>query len=124
MQGLPVEQKLPMVLPYLQKAGLAADPPSDDVRMRLARILEAAGDRIKVAGDILDYRELFLPDDQFPFDEKAFEELRGKAEDARIAAERLLSQKEALEAQLRVSKDMLKLVHGELSQMREIKMNK
>jgi DNA repair exonuclease SbcCD ATPase subunit len=51
------------------------------------------------------------------FDEKTFEELRGEAENARIAAERLLSQKEMLEAKLRASNDMLKLVQEELSQM-------
>jgi glutamyl-tRNA synthetase len=73
MQELPIEQKLPMVLPYLQKAGLVADPAADDVQTKLTEILEAAGDRIKVAGDILDYAELFLADDQFPYDEKAFE---------------------------------------------------
>jgi exonuclease SbcC len=54
------------------------------------------------------------------FDEKAFEGLREKAEKARIAAERLLSQKETLGTQLRVSKDMLKLVQEELSQMRQM----
>jgi glutamyl-tRNA synthetase len=35
--------------------------------------VEAAGDRVKVAGDILDYSEFFVPDDQLPFDEEAFE---------------------------------------------------
>ena len=54
------------------------------------------------------------------FDEKAFEELRGQAEKARIATERLLSQKQMLDAQLRASKDMLKLVQEELSQMRRM----
>ncbi|MHC4177465.1 MAG: hypothetical protein ACYSWU_08160, partial [Planctomycetota bacterium] len=42
----------------------------------------AAGDRIKVAGDVLDYRELFLPDDQFPYDEKAFDKRIRKPEAA------------------------------------------
>lgn len=73
MERLPIEQKLPMVLPYLQKAGLVADPASDDVKAKLVQILQAAGDRIKVCGDILDYAELLLPDDQFPYDEKAFD---------------------------------------------------
>ncbi len=57
------------------------------------------------------------------FDVKAFEQLRERAEKARIAAERLLSQKETLETQLRVSKDMLKLVQEELSQMRQMEMD-
>ncbi len=82
MQDLPIQQKTAMVLPYLQKARLVADPVPDDVKTKLAQILEAAGDRIKVAGDILDYPELFLPDDQFPYDEKAFEKRIRKLDDA------------------------------------------
>ena len=82
MQELPIQQKTAMVLPYLQKAGLVADPVPDHVKAKLAQILEAAGDRIKVAGDILDYPELFLPDDQFPYDKEAFDKRIRKADDA------------------------------------------
>ena len=38
----------------------------------LENIIRYAGDRIKVAGDILDFTDFFLPDDAFPYDEKAF----------------------------------------------------
>jgi glutamyl-tRNA synthetase len=34
-------------------------------------IIRYAGDRIKVAGDILDFTDFFLPDDEFPYDEAA-----------------------------------------------------
>ena len=37
----------------------------------LAKVIEHAGDRIKVAGDILDFVDFFLPDDTFPYDESA-----------------------------------------------------
>jgi glutamyl-tRNA synthetase len=37
----------------------------------LAKVIEHAGDRIKVAGDILDFVDFFLPDDAFPYDESA-----------------------------------------------------
>ena len=43
-------------------------------RVRSAHVTEivrVAGERIKVAGDILDYAAFFLPDDQLPYDEKA-----------------------------------------------------
>lgn len=82
MQQLPVDQKLPLVLPYLQKAGLVPDPAPDDAKTKLAQILAAAGDRIKVSGDILDYPELFLPADQFPYDQKAFDKRIRKADAA------------------------------------------
>ena len=49
MQRLPLPEKMAMVLPYLQKAGLEADD-----RPKLAKVVEAARDRIKVAGDVLD----------------------------------------------------------------------
>jgi glutamyl-tRNA synthetase len=38
----------------------------------LNNVIRYAGDRIKVAGDILDFVDFFLPDDEFPYDEKAF----------------------------------------------------
>jgi glutamyl-tRNA synthetase len=71
MQLVPPEQKAALVLPYLQKAGLVSSSPGD-VNMTLRQILAAAGDRIKVAGDILDYAAFFLPDDQVSYDEQAF----------------------------------------------------
>ena len=37
----------------------------------LRKVIECAGDRIKVAGDILDFVDFFLPDDEFPYDEAA-----------------------------------------------------
>jgi len=37
----------------------------------LADVLRHAGDRIKVAGDILDFVDFFMPDDAFPYDESA-----------------------------------------------------
>ena len=38
----------------------------------LKNVIHYAHDRIKVAGDILDFVDFFLPDDAFPYDEKAF----------------------------------------------------
>jgi glutamyl-tRNA synthetase len=37
----------------------------------LENVIRAAGDRIKVAGDILDFVDFFMPDDSFPYDESA-----------------------------------------------------
>jgi glutamyl-tRNA synthetase len=37
----------------------------------LETVIHAAGDRIKVAGDILDFVDFFTPDDALPYDESA-----------------------------------------------------
>ncbi|MBI2901465.1 MAG: glutamate--tRNA ligase [Planctomycetes bacterium] len=76
MRQVPVDEKVPMVLPYLEKAGVVAPPAA------VRKILEFAGDRIKVAGDILDHRHFFLPDDAVPMDEAAFEKRLRKPPEA------------------------------------------
>ena len=43
-------------------------PNNDELRA----VVAAAGDRIKVAGDIVNYTEFFVADDAFPYDPKAF----------------------------------------------------
>jgi glutamyl-tRNA synthetase len=73
MQALPAERKLALVVPFLVQAGLVPSPPAEEGLRHVARILEAAGDRIKVGGDILDYSEFFVPDDRLPYDEAAFD---------------------------------------------------
>ncbi|HYW78170.1 MAG TPA: glutamate--tRNA ligase [Thermoguttaceae bacterium] len=82
-QLLPVEQKVDRVLPFLQKAGLIEETVSDELRTKTARILEASGDRIKVAGDVLSYCDFFYrPDDQLVYDEKALQKRVQKPADA------------------------------------------
>ncbi len=82
MQALPAERKLELCLPYLERAGLVAAPASDDTKVHVQQILEAAADRIKVAGDVLDYSEFFLPDDELPYDDKTFDKRLRKPTDA------------------------------------------
>ncbi|MEK6248165.1 MAG: glutamate--tRNA ligase, partial [Planctomycetales bacterium] len=72
MQRLDPKKKLAMTLPYLQRAGLVSDPPPCETAPKLQQILEAAGDRIKVAGDILDYTDFYVADDTLEYNEKAF----------------------------------------------------
>ncbi|HEY4311151.1 MAG TPA: glutamate--tRNA ligase [Pirellulales bacterium] len=86
MQELSVEKKAEMTLPYLEKAGIVATPASAEVQNRLRQVITAAGDRLKVAGDILDFSDFFLPDDQLRYDEAAFEkQLRDEEAAARLA---------------------------------------
>ncbi len=86
MTVLPLEKKLPMVLPYLEKANLIPSPPPPEVVEKVTAIVRAAGERIKVAGDVLDYRDFFTPDDQLPYDEKAFDKFVRKPEAAQFLA--------------------------------------
>ncbi|MFO0924164.1 MAG: glutamate--tRNA ligase [Pirellulales bacterium] len=73
MNQLDLKKKVAMVLPYLQKVGWVASPPPCDVSDYLQRIVQAAGDRIKVAGDILQFSEFFVSDDSLTYDEAAWE---------------------------------------------------
>ena len=82
MLAMPMKQKVAMVLPYLQKANIVASPPPCDTGPQLTRILEAAGDRIKTAGDILDYTDFLVTDEKLAYDENAFEKRLRKPEDA------------------------------------------
>jgi glutamyl-tRNA synthetase len=87
MQQLPVEQKVDLVLPYLHKLGLVPSPLPPQTREKLTQLILAAADRIKVAGDIVDYTTFFLADDQFPYEEHAFDKrIRKSPEAARLLA--------------------------------------
>ena len=66
MQALPNAEKVEMVLPFLVRAGLVTD--ADAARPFVTRVVESAGPRMTVAGDILEYDYLFLPDEQIGFD--------------------------------------------------------
>ncbi len=82
LQQLPIKQKVAKMLPFLQGADLVDDPPPCDAAAYLTQIVAAAGNRIKVAGDILDYADFNTADDALVYDEKAFEKRLRKPEDA------------------------------------------
>jgi glutamyl-tRNA synthetase len=73
MQKLPIKQRVARAVPFLQKAGLLTDPPPCDTAPLVTRILEAAGDRVKVAGDILAFDAFFIAEEELAYDEAAFE---------------------------------------------------
>ena len=79
---LPIKKKVAMVVPYLQAAELVATPPACETAPLVTQILEAAGDRLKIAGDILDYDDFFVADEALAYDDKAFEKRIGKPEEA------------------------------------------
>ncbi len=85
MLELPVEERVKLVLPFLERAGLVGGQSSQsELREKLCRIVEAAGDRIKVAGDILDYADFFVPDEQLVYDESAFNKALARPEPIRL----------------------------------------
>ncbi len=73
MQRLPIKQRVAKVVPFLQRAKLIAEPPPCDTAPYVTRLLEAAGDRLKVAGDILDFDDFFVADEQLQFDDAALD---------------------------------------------------
>jgi glutamyl-tRNA synthetase len=72
MQQFPTKQKVAKMLGYLQRAGLVGEPAPCEVGPKLTRIVEAAGDRLKVFGDIIAYADFFFREN-ISYDEKAFE---------------------------------------------------
>jgi len=71
MQKKTVEEKYELCLPFLQKVGSGEWGVGIDSFTK--KLIAAAGERIRVAGDILDFTDFFLPDDAFPYDEAALE---------------------------------------------------
>ena len=76
MQRLPIEEKVARGAAVSSSGPGALQRPAAAATERAscegrARSLAAAGDRIKTAGDILEYADFFLADDQLAYDEKA-----------------------------------------------------
>ena len=79
---LPDKRKIKMCIPYLQKAGLLPDPVDCDVTL-ITQVIEAAGDRLVMAGDILNFDDFFRPDDwEIEYNDKAFQKRLVKPENA------------------------------------------
>jgi glutamyl-tRNA synthetase len=82
MQQAPLAERVSRVLPYLEGAHVISAPATSEAVAKAASILRAAGDRVKTAGDILDYTDFFQPDEQLAYDEKAFDKRLRKAPDS------------------------------------------
>lgn len=86
MRALPCAQKVILVLPFLQRAGLVPQPTPEAGQALVTAVVQAAGDRLKVAGDILNYADFFTSDRDLVYDPAAFEKRLAKSP---RAAERL-----------------------------------
>ncbi len=82
MQQLPLKQRSACCVHFLRLAGLVTDPPGCDTGPYVTQIVEAAGDRIKLAGDILDYDDFFTADEALTYDSKAFDKRIAKPAEA------------------------------------------
>ena len=82
-QQVPIKQQVAKVVPFLAARRLVADPPPCDTGPYVTQIVEAAGDRLKVAGDILDFDDFFVGDDQLQYDEATVDKRLRKAAGAR-----------------------------------------
>lgn len=82
MDAVPTKQKVPLCLKFLQNAKLVATPPECEVGSYLTAIIEAAEDRICMAGDILKFDFFFTVDDELAFEDKPFQKRIAKPERA------------------------------------------
>jgi len=88
MQALPVEERLALVLPFAQAVGWVDKSVLPAEHAKLRAVVEAANERLKLAGDILDYEEFFVADDALSYDEKAFDKrVRNAADATRLLGE-------------------------------------
>lgn len=119
-QALSLDEKVDRMLPFLAGAGLIASTADATAREQTRRIVAAAGDRLKVAGDILAYADFFfLPDDAYPFDADAAEKHLQKPE----ARERLRRFRERLAALKAFDVETLERVMQKFLEAEQIKIS-
>ena len=80
MQRVTLDDKVGAAVPFLTQTGLLTEPPTESEQARLRNIITAAGDRIKVTGDIVHYPEFFQADAQIAYDDKAFSKRLGSSD--------------------------------------------
>ncbi len=118
IQRLPIKQRVAKAVPFLQRAQFVTTPPSCDTGPYVTRILEAAGDRVKVAGDVLDFDDFFVADDALKTDDAAFDKRVRKP----AAARELLSKyRETLTQAEPFSADRLEALTHEFVESNAIK---
>ncbi|MCC9644286.1 glutamate--tRNA ligase [Rhodopirellula sp. JC740] len=76
--ALPADKRTELVQPFAAAAGFVS---GDDSGELLTAVVEAAGDRLKMAGDIIDFDYCFV--DDYAVDEKAYEKRLVKADGAK-----------------------------------------
>lgn len=77
--ALSLDERVARCRPFAEKAGFRLDAPG---AANLRDIVEAAGDRIKVAGDVIQFEDFFTPEDELVYDESAWEKRMAKPDRA------------------------------------------
>ncbi|HMP78194.1 MAG TPA: glutamate--tRNA ligase, partial [Pirellulaceae bacterium] len=72
MARLSVEERTTRVMPFLLGAGLLREPLDSSQTALVSQLVAAAGDRIAVAGDVLQFDDFFAADEDVPYDQAAF----------------------------------------------------
>jgi glutamyl-tRNA synthetase len=85
LRGVPRADETRAALSAAERHAARSLQTKDAVPM-VPQILAAAGDRIKIAGDILEYADFFLADDRLCYDEKAFDKSLRKPGAAELLA--------------------------------------
>ena len=124
MQAKSLDEKYALCLPFLIKAKYINSTDGETVDAEteafVRKAIAAAGDRIKLAGDVLDFDEFFVADDQLRYDEAAFE--KRLANDP-VAVQLLEEFRDRLQQQETFDADVLdKLLHGFVEE-KQIKIN-
>lgn len=65
MRMAPVATKVDGVIPILQRAGLISDAVDATLREKIANVVTACGDRLKIFADVLSYGSFFFRDPQY-----------------------------------------------------------
>jgi glutamyl-tRNA synthetase len=86
MRALPPEDRVNRMLAVLEKAGLVGYPATEEQRSKLARIIDACAERLKLMNDVLRYAD-YVFRDELLFEPKAVKAL--KADGARAQVETL-----------------------------------
>ncbi|MFN9720814.1 MAG: glutamate--tRNA ligase [Planctomycetota bacterium] len=73
MNQLSVEEKLAGCLPFLKSAGLIHDETDVETRDKVAAVIQLAGDRLRVFGDIFQVDEFFVGDGDLKMDDRNFQ---------------------------------------------------
>lgn len=122
MSQLASEERCQMVLPYLQQAGLVAEPCADEQAQYLQQIVTSAGDRLSVAGQILEFDDFFVADNELSYDESAIQKRLVDAEGASQLLADFRDQLASLESftQQTVEESMRAFVENRQIKMRDL----
>ena len=82
MNDVPLKKKTPRCARFLEQANVINAPIECDQVAMLKQIIEAAGDRIAMAGDILNFDDFWLEDETLEYNDKAWQKRMVKPENA------------------------------------------